>query len=523
MQRTSRAPILHARSLFYFESRNPQLVVANIFAPGLASTSCFRLIATLLILLLAWPLQAQELSGGSEGLQARAVTILEARCVRCHGVVRSESQLRFDRSDLVKKKGRAGNPILGAEDESELIRRIVSTDPSYRMPKGEAPLPEDEIELLKNWIRSGEGLPVFDASKSDASVEAKLNKHELSFWERNSSTIDKIEEINRPIQVLYLPALVFFVLALLSERRKRMFVGTAFDSARLSIVDRFIAQFHWSYYIYVGLGFVLLGYVFYFRDRFEKIEARLREVQLENDRLIHEQSHKEAESRMQAIRPKHPPRLGGTYYRGNDERNPQLFNGGYYRTATFEVALVDVQGKKFELGDDVPSDYLFIKLDVKRAPFASPQLFSDDAMQNCFITRNATLAIQDASDRTVMDDQSHSSEAVRLATVVPNEHWTGSYRIIDLNDKRDDYAGKLFLTPGTPPPHYGVEYTIKIVEGKISEDSEIWMGSIYNSGVVVLPNPDRIQLSEWFDFLPIPEITRANSTVPALIGIKPKE
>ncbi len=523
MQRTCRAPILHARNLFYFESRSLHLIVANGLFSCHTHTICLKLIATLLILLLAWPLQAQESLGGSEGLQARAVTILEARCVRCHGDSRSESQLRLDRSDLLKKKGRAGNPILGAEEESELIRRIVSADPSYRMPKGEPPLPADEIELLKSWIRSSEGLPAFDASKSDASVVAKLDKHDQSFWERNSSTIDKIEDFNRPIQVLYLPALVFFVLALLLERRKRVLVGTAFDSARLSSLDRFIARLHWSNYLYVGIGFVLLGYVLHFRDRFEKVEARLREVQVENERLIHEHSPKEADNRLKAIRPKHPPRLGGTYYRGNDERNPQLFNGGYYRTATFEVALVDVQGKKLEWGDDVPSDYLLIKLDVKRAPFASPQLFSDDAMQNCFITRNATSAIVDASERVDTDDLSHSSELVRLTTVVPNEHWTGSYRIIDLKDKRADYDGKLFLTPGTPPTHYGIEYKIKIVDGKISEESEIWMGSIYNSGVVMLPNPDRIQLSEWFDFLPIPEITRANSTDPALIGIKPKD
>ena len=28
------------------------------------------------------------------------------------------------------------------------------------------------------------------------------------------------------------------------------------------------------------------------------------------------------------------------YYRGNDERSPRLFNGGFYRTATFRLATV---------------------------------------------------------------------------------------------------------------------------------------------------------------------------------------
>jgi YHS domain-containing protein len=38
-------------------------------------------------------------------------------------------------------------------------------------------------------------------------------------------------------------------------------------------------------------------------------------------------------------KPPVPKRLKATFYRGNDERSPRLFNGGHYRTCTFQVAL----------------------------------------------------------------------------------------------------------------------------------------------------------------------------------------
>jgi hypothetical protein len=296
-----------------------------------------------------------------------------------------------------------------------------------------------------------------------------------------------------------------------------------FDQVELSAIDRILSRFHWKHCFLVGLGFVMIGVLLQARENIVQLESQLLEARSENDRLKLEASPLESKNSSKAIRPKHPPRLGGTYYRGNDERNPQLFNGGYYRTATFEVTLVDSQGKKIDWGDELPSDGSLIKLDVKRAPYASPQLFSNEAMQNCYLAANAEFENVEAAGKSRNDKIPHSSQAVRLTTVVPNEHWTASYRIVESNDKRNVFKGKLFLTPGTPPPHYGIEYAIKITDGKISEESEIWMGSIYNSGVVVLPNPDRIQLSEWFDFLPIPEITRENSTDPELIGIKPKE
>src|SRR5262249_22020177 len=56
------------------------------------------------------------------------------------------------------------------------------------------------------------------------------------------------------------------------------------------------------------------------------------------------QLHPVSQTLVRRIRPKHPPRMSGEYYRGNDERNAALFNGGFYRTCTLRVGLVQPDG-----------------------------------------------------------------------------------------------------------------------------------------------------------------------------------
>ena len=46
-------------------------------------------------------------------------------------------------------------------------------------------------------------------------------------------------------------------------------------------------------------------------------------------------------------------RVSAVYYRGNDERGPQLFNGGVYRTATFHLSLCDERRQPVVVGDRV--------------------------------------------------------------------------------------------------------------------------------------------------------------------------
>jgi len=90
--------------------------------------------------------------------------ILSDKCFACHGpdANKRKAGLRLDIQDsayapLQETKG-AFAIIPGKPGESELIRRISSTDPTYRMPTPEShlgTLTEQQVDLFRKWIEQG--------------------------------------------------------------------------------------------------------------------------------------------------------------------------------------------------------------------------------------------------------------------------------------------------------------------------------------------------------------------------------
>src|SRR6266513_511087 len=90
--------------------------------------------------------------------------ILSDKCFKCHGpdVNKRQGQFRLDIADsafapLKETKG-AFALIPGKPEESELYKRISSTDTSYMMPDPDShlgALNEHEIKLFKKWIQQG--------------------------------------------------------------------------------------------------------------------------------------------------------------------------------------------------------------------------------------------------------------------------------------------------------------------------------------------------------------------------------
>ena len=90
--------------------------------------------------------------------------ILSDKCFKCHGPDpgQRKAQLRLDIADsayapLKETKG-AFAIVAGKPEESELYKRISSTDSSYMMPEPSAhlgALTEYEIGLFKKWIEQG--------------------------------------------------------------------------------------------------------------------------------------------------------------------------------------------------------------------------------------------------------------------------------------------------------------------------------------------------------------------------------
>ena len=86
--------------------------------------------------------------------------ILSAKCYPCHGPDEAarKAKLRIDLREEAIATHKHGHPIdLGNPAGSEILKRVLSTDPEEVMPPPEAknPVKPEEAELLRRWIAAG--------------------------------------------------------------------------------------------------------------------------------------------------------------------------------------------------------------------------------------------------------------------------------------------------------------------------------------------------------------------------------
>jgi len=88
---------------------------------------------------------------------AQVKPIFNKKCITCHGGVRRKSgfSLLFRTDALAKNKSGKPAIIPGDPEHSEMIRRLTLNDPDERMPYKHEPLSEEEINILKRWIKQG--------------------------------------------------------------------------------------------------------------------------------------------------------------------------------------------------------------------------------------------------------------------------------------------------------------------------------------------------------------------------------
>lgn len=220
--------------------------------------------------------------------------------------------------------------------------------------------------------------------------------------------------------------------------------------------------------------------------------------------------------------PKHPgtePRVAASFYRGNDERNPRLFNNGNYRTATFHVSLVDAAGAQVTHGDQIQNRQLFVELKIERPPFTPDFLYSPQFMSTMFLS--AKCERQLGADGPVID-------RVNLTETQTMQEWTARYPVSFEQPSAngvvyvcEEYHYEPWYLPGTPKRggsryHYAIKYELNAESGNLSDTSDIWMGALYRTRKF---RQATVPLDQWFSHNPIPELREENTTDPDLLGI----
>ena len=108
-------------------------------------------------------LRAEQPTADPEAIkffESKVRPVLVARCLKCHGEAQQKGQLRLDSREAVLKGGESGEIVVsGKPTESLLIEAINRT--GLEMPP-DAPLKENEIAALTEWVRRGLPWPTVD-------------------------------------------------------------------------------------------------------------------------------------------------------------------------------------------------------------------------------------------------------------------------------------------------------------------------------------------------------------------------
>jgi WD40 repeat protein len=114
----------------------------------------------------------EETTRTNISFRSQIAPILLDHCLPCHGAKKAEGGYRVDNYTELTKAGDSGALPIGTttDQPSELLRRIICTDTSERMPADSEPLVAAQIELIKLWISAGGKFDGDDPSQSLAQV-----------------------------------------------------------------------------------------------------------------------------------------------------------------------------------------------------------------------------------------------------------------------------------------------------------------------------------------------------------------
>lgn len=456
--------------------------------------------------------------------------IFEKHCFECHGDGNLEGDLSLESVASMQIGGHSGSPILSSElSDSELYLRITSLSDGYRMPKKGDPLPQQDVDKIAKWMHQIAGsfesrsvaATVGNPSNQDEDNLASISKKDVAAGKSvepvsrsfvPSSTYAPFDSVSQS-QGITLVVTTAVICLLFCWLFYRITAGRPGGRRITSNTER--ASAYWSMVIGAFSGLILIGIGFLYwrcgvlakenaslRSRVELLKPKMAPLVEVGPGSLPMPPH-----------PLHPPRLGGQYYRGNDERDDSLYNNGFYRTATIGLHLVDAEGKRLQWGDKVGDD-LSVEIVIERAPKATRELFSARVLS-----------------QTSLEHYSQSSPGVqqklKFEVVEEEDEWSVQIPLPPRTvGATQESKGMIYLMYGMQPgekslprPHFAVRYDLRITDSKIATDSVLWMGSMYTlNNRVLVPDEKEILLDRWFDWRPIPVIEGEGATDASLLG-----
>ncbi len=443
--------------------------------------------------------------------QREVQPIFALHCVKCHGVEKHSGGLRLDERLEAGLGGDSGKPILGGNLETnEVYQRVSSTERTYRMPKNAPALNLQEIDAIKRWVQQGAKWSI--PAAPHAGPDWFFDRWVLRLSEFSHSYKAELEYI-RPFGAVFL---LVQIALLLANRAK-----TAYNNNRPWAVGRirpicaFCSRLSTREWMFVWLLTVGAMAMVTMRGHQLGVEAELAKWKAMGARYASSWTRTIYGYPPKPLRPGHDKQIAGTYYRGNCERNPELFNNGNYLTATFRVSLCDAAHGPIQLGDALPPQGLLLRMELERAPGTADALYSKEMIASVFLSE------------TFLDASVHDVdlEVTRLEILEDGQRWVAYVPL-----KRPDAAGRCdgliyvytgHIEPGKTrgEPHYAIQYSLIFKDGRLDAESDVWMNSFGNP-VFAQPEPaEKLPYREWFDYRPIPPITGKNSTNPKLLGV----
>jgi len=117
-----------------------------------------------------WVHAGASASPADEGptFERDVLPILRAHCLACHGESGASAALDLTSREAILEGGVSGPAVVANDPEkSLLLRRILGHDGLPQMPKGFAPLSEEKVAVIRDWIRWG----------AQATPAGELTKH----------------------------------------------------------------------------------------------------------------------------------------------------------------------------------------------------------------------------------------------------------------------------------------------------------------------------------------------------------